>query len=131
MRAAHNEHRTLEGSIGARGCRIFDQGMKIEWPLGCPADQSALRRWTHSLPCTDTTPIIDEPSKSSAIITGENSISDLPRNTGDFRERLGAKLTQLSQQVECRRLVEHHARDLHRASATCSATPPPYGWPTR
>ena len=86
--------------------------MKIEWPRGRPADQSALRRWTHPLPCTDTTPIIDEPGKSPAIITGEHSISDLPRNTGDLRERLGAWLTQLSQEVECRRLVEHHTRDL-------------------
>src|SRR5215469_16021126 len=107
MRAAHNEHRTLEGSIGARGCRIFDQGMKIEWPLGRPADQSALRRWTHPLPCTDATPIIDELGNSSAIITSEHSICDLPCNTSDLREGLGTRLTQLSQQAECRRLVEH------------------------
>src|SRR5262249_32270115 len=112
MRAAHNEHRTLEGSIGARGCRIFDQGMKIEWPLGCPADQSAVRRWTQSLPCSAPPPLSDAHSTSSRLMTGYNALSALPRNTGDFRERLGAKLTQLSQQVECRRLVEHHARDL-------------------
>src|SRR5215472_10175791 len=86
--SAHDERRALEGSIGARRCRIFDQGMKIERPLGRPADQSALRRWTHPLPCTDATPIIDEPGKSSAIITSENSICDLPRNTSDLREGL-------------------------------------------
>src|SRR6516162_9415741 len=86
--------------------------MKIKWPLGRPADQCALRRRTHPLPCTDATPIIDEPGKSSAIIAGEHSICDLPRNTSDLREGLGARLTQLSEEVECRRFVEHHTRDL-------------------